>query len=173
MRRGSRIAALVVGAALIAAWGIGGGVDETEASWTDQEFARTTLTATTIPNPVIQSCVLSPGTLGTNPTITMKWNFPAGTGYAAPANVAYAVAEGGLLSNLTVALLGQGITTSGPVSGTYTTTFSSSLLGGLLGGSYGLYLQTVDATGWTSGRAGATAAMGLVGANPTCAPNPT
>jgi len=172
MRRGDRIVALVLGVAVIAAWGAGR-VDETEAAWTDRESVRTTLTATTIPKPVIQSCVLSPGTLGANPTITMKWNFPAGAGYAAPANVAYAVAEGGLLSNLTVVVLGQGVSTSGPVSGTYTTTVSSSILGGLLGGSYGLYLQTVDTTGWTSERTGATAAMGLLGANPTCAPNPS
>ncbi|KQO11244.1 hypothetical protein ASF06_00795 [Agreia sp. Leaf244] len=172
MRRANRVVAIVLGAAVIAGWGVGG-ADETEASWAEKEVAQTTLTATTVPKPVIQSCVLSPGTLGTSPTITVKWNFPAGTGYAAPANIAYAVAEGGLLPNLTVVLLGQGVTTTGPVAGTYTTTFAASVLGGLLGGSYGLYLQTVDATGWTSVRAGATATMGLLGANPTCAPNPT
>lgn len=172
MRRGTTVLSMLAGLVLVAHWG-GSSTEATEAAWTDQEFGRTTLTATTIPRPIIQSCVLSPGTLGANPTITMKWNFPAGTGYAAPANVAYAVAEGGILSNLTVALLGQGVSTSGPVSGTYTTTFSSSLLGGLLGGSYGLYLQTVDTTGWTSARAGATAAMGPLGANPSCAPNPS
>ncbi|WP_156351619.1 hypothetical protein [Agreia sp. Leaf210] len=171
MRRGSRIVALMLGVTLVAGWGASH-LEHTEAAWSDRETANATLVAMTIPKPVVQSCVLTSGLLGANPVVTVKWNFPAGTGYVVPANVAYGVSEGAVLSNVTVALLGQGVTTSGPAAGTYTTTFSGSLLGGLLGGSYGLYLQTADGTGWRSAWSGSTASMGLLGANPTCSPNP-
>ena len=170
MRRGSRILTMVIGVILVAGWGASH-LEHTEAAWSDREMAKATLEATTIPKPVVQSCVLTTGALGVNPVVTVKWNFPAGTGYAAPANVAYGVSEGALLSNVTVALLGQGVTTSGPVAGTYTTAFSGSLLAGLLGGSYGLYLRSVDATGWRSAWSGSTASMGLLGVNPVCTAN--
>ena len=171
MRRGSRIVALVLGATLVAGWGASH-LEHTEAAWSDRETANATLAANTIAKPVIQNCDLNTGLAGINPVITMKWNFPAGTTYVAPANIRYSLAEGGVLSNLTIALLGRGVTTTGPVAGTYTTTFSGSLLGNLLGGSYGIYLQTVDSTGWISTRAGATASMGLLGANRSCAADP-
>jgi hypothetical protein len=168
MRRVSSIVAIGVGLTLV----MGSGarhIEPTEAAWSDRETAKATLEATTIPKPVVQSCVLTTGALGINPVVTVKWNFPAGTGYVAPANVNYGVSEGAVLSNVTVALLGQGVTTSGPVSGTYTTAFSGSLLAGLLGGSYGLYLRSVDASGWRSAWSGSTASMGLLGVNPACA----
>jgi hypothetical protein len=117
---------------------------------------------------MIGPCTLSPGFAGTSPVITVNWRFPAGTAYAAPANVNYYVANGGLLPNLTGVVLGTNLSTTGPVGGVYTTQFKSGVLGGLLGGSYGVYLQTKDGSGWVSSLATANASMGLAGANPAC-----
>jgi hypothetical protein len=120
----------------------------------------------------MQTCSLSPGLLGTNPVVTVTWRFPSGSSYTAPPNVAYFVAQGGLLGNLVSVLLGSDLSTTGPVSGIYTTKYQAGILGGLLGGSYGVYLQTVDGSQWTSTLASATASMGLLGANPQCVITP-
>lgn len=144
-------------------------VKQTVASWTDSEYATGSFVATVIQPPVMTGCSLSPGLLGTNPVITVTWQFPLHTPtYVTPGNAAYFVAQSGLLTNLTSVLLGTNLTTTGPVSGVYTTQFRSGILGGLLGGSYGVYLQTVDASGWTSTLAAALASMGLAGINPQC-----
>ncbi|WP_423183039.1 hypothetical protein [Arthrobacter sp. NyZ413] len=157
-------------AGLAAVLSVPAGTPATEASWTDSEFGAGTLTAATIAPPVmISPCALDPGTLGTNPVITVNWRFPAGSAYSAPANVSYFVASGGSLANLTPVALGSNLSTTGPVSGVYTTQFKSGILSGLLGGSYGVYLQTKDGSGWVSTLAVANASMGLVGSNPTCA----
>ncbi|MBH0130595.1 hypothetical protein [Salinibacterium sp. NK8237] len=142
--------------------------DVTEAAWVDGEYAQASITAATIAPPVIDTCSLSPGFAGLNPVVTMKWGFPAGSNYTAPSNVEYFVASGGLLGSLTSAVLGTSLSTSGPVSGTYTTQFKSGILGGLLSGSYGVFVQTKDPSGWTSAPASATASMGFGGANPQC-----
>jgi hypothetical protein len=144
------------------------GAHETAATWADSEFSRGSFTATVIQPPVMQTCSLSPGFLGTNPVVTVTWRFPTGGSYVTPDNVAYYVALGGLLGNLIHVLLGSDLSTTGPVGGTYTTNYKAGILGGLLGGSYGVYLQTVDGSGWTSTLASATASMGLLGANPQC-----
>lgn len=155
-----------VAAALL---GLPAGTSASDASWTSSEFGTGALKAATIPPPVmISPCTLSPGAAGTDPVITVNWQFPAGTGYGVPANVNYYVANGGLLSNLTAVTPGSSLATTGPVNGVYTTQFKSGVLSGLLGGTYGVYLQTKDGTGWVSTRATANASMGLAGSNPVC-----
>ena len=114
-------------------------VHDSAATWADSEFSQGSLTATLIQPPVMQTCSLSPGLLGTNPVVTVTWRFPTGSSYVTPGNVAYYVAEGGLLSNLLHVLLGSGsLSTTGPVGGTYTTKYEGDILDGLVGGSYGV-----------------------------------
>lgn len=145
------------------------GTGTTVANWSVSEYGSGTLKALTVPPPVmIAPCTLSPGVAGTNPVITVNWQFPAGTAYSAPANVNYYVASGGLLANLTPVALGSNLSTTGPVGGVYTTQFKSGILVGLLGGSYGVYLQTKDGSGWVSTLAAANASMELAGTNPVC-----
>ncbi|MBH0007833.1 hypothetical protein [Salinibacterium sp. SWN1162] len=166
LRRAVLIALAVAGiASLVLVTQTRAGV--TQAAWVDSEYATATVSAAVIAPPEITSCSLAPGFLGLSPTVTLKWKFPAGGGYSTPSNVAYAVAEGGLLGTVTSVLLGSALTTTGPSAGVYTTKFESGILGGLLGGSYGIFVQTVDGS-WTSQRAGATASMGLGGSGAQC-----
>ncbi|MDQ0032152.1 hypothetical protein [Arthrobacter bambusae] len=162
----SLLAVAVVASALLV---VPDGTGTTDASWTASEFGSGTLKAFKVPAPVmISPCTLSTGFAGADPVITVNWQFPAGTGYVAPANVNYYVASGGLLSNLTPVTVGSSLATTGPVNGIYTTQFKSGILSGLLGGSYGVYLQTKDGSGWVSTLATANASMGLAGINPVC-----
>lgn len=147
-------------------------VHDSAATWADSEFSQGSFTATVIQPPVMQTCSLSPGLLGANPVVTVTWRFPTGSSYITPDNVAYYVAQGGLLGNLLHVLLGSDLSNTGPVGGTYTTKYKAGILGGLLGGSYGVYLQTVDDSGWTSTLASAIASMGLLGADPQCVITP-
>jgi hypothetical protein len=145
----------------------------TDASWGDAEVANGTFVAKTIAKPMMSSCSLAPGTGGTNPAITVKWKFPTGTTYVVPSNVSYAVAKGGLASNLTPVTPGTNLSTTGPdASLTYTTKYGSGILTGLLGGSYLVGIRSVDSKGWTSSYATALASMGLGGTNPVCSVQP-
>lgn len=162
----SRLAVAGVAAALLV---VPAGTGTTDASWSASDFGAGTLNALRVPPPVmIGPCTLSPGLAGANPVITVNWQFPAGTGYVAPANVNYYVASGGLLSNLTPVTPGSSLATTGPANGVYTTQFKSGILSGLLGGTYSVYLQTKDGSGWVSTLATANASMGLAGSNPVC-----
>jgi hypothetical protein len=143
------------------------------ATWADSEFSQGSFTAAVIQPPVMQTCSLDPGSLGLNPVVTVTWRFPTGSSYITPGNVAYYVAKGGLLGNLLNVVLGSDLSTTGPdVGGTYTTLYKAGILSGLLGGSYGVYLQTLDNSGWTSTLASAIASMGLAGINPQCVITP-
>lgn len=157
--------------ALLVFGGVGQTSTSTIAAWSDPGYQQGQFTTLVVEPPVISACTLTPGLLGTNPTVTLTWRLPAGTSYT-PANVAYYVAQGGLLTNLTTALLGANLATVQASPGVYQTQFRSGLLGGLLGGSFGVYLQTVDGSGWTSTLASATASMGLAGAGARCAVTP-
>ena len=154
-------------AALLLLGGLAQSAASTDAAWSDPSYHQGAFSTIVVAPPAISACSLSPGLLGTSPTITLTWQLPAGTSYTT-SNVKYYVAQGGLLTNLTTVLLGANLTTAQTSPGVYQTQFKSGLLGGLLGGSYGVYLQTVDGSGWTSNLASATASMGLVGANPRC-----
>jgi hypothetical protein len=145
-------------------------VGQTEAAWVDTMFANGTLTAAIIPAPIMEApCDLTAGLGGSDPVITINWHFPAGTSYAVPSNIVYFVSKGGLLNPITdVILPSQNLTTTGPVSGTYTTKVRSGLLGSLLGGTYAISLQTKDASGWTSRVATANAGMSALGLTKHC-----
>lgn len=141
----------------------------TDASWGDAEVARGAFVATTIPKPVLSSCVLTSGAFGANPAITVKWKFPAGTSYVVPANVRYAVAKGGQAANLAPVSPGTNLSTTGPdASLTYTTKYGSGLLTGLSGGSYLVGIRSIGSSGWTSPYSTALASMGTGGTNPVC-----
>ncbi|SDP36732.1 hypothetical protein SAMN04515671_3905 [Nakamurella panacisegetis] len=140
----------------------------TSASWNDNEFGAGAFSAKTIPPPTISACVLQSGLLGANPVVTITWQLPIGAGYSLT-NIHY-YTNGG--SGLTEILAGNpGLTTTGPSGGNYTTAFSSGLLSGLLGSSYIIGLRSAE-NGWSSTLSSWTAAMGLLGANPTCTANP-
>lgn len=157
----STLAAAGVAAALLA---VPAGTSATDASWTDSEFGTSALTAATIPPPAIKTCSLDPGPAGTNPVITVTWQFQGG-GYSAPANVNY-------YGNTAQVTPGSNLTTTGPdAQGIYTTEFKAGILGGLLGGTYSVSLQTKDGSGWVSTLATATASMGLGGSNAQCTVN--
>ena len=147
-------------------------VHDSAATWADSEFSKGSFTATVIQPPVIQTCSLTTGFLGADPVVTVSWRFPTGSSYISPDNVAYYVAQKGLLSNLLHVLLGSDLVTTGPVGGLYTTKYKAGILNDLLGGSYGVYLQTVDGSGWTSTLASAIASVGLLGVNPQCVITP-
>ncbi|SDN38865.1 hypothetical protein SAMN05216368_105114 [Cryobacterium flavum] len=66
------------------------------------------------------------------PRIVLTWHYPT-TGYAA-ANARYYKSNTGFGGLIEVSL-GSGVSTSEPVSGTFTSTFEGALLGGLLGGA--------------------------------------
>ncbi|KGJ72791.1 hypothetical protein GY21_13075 [Cryobacterium roopkundense] len=163
VRRGIAAGAL----ALLMLGVVGQTAASTTAAWSDPSYHQAQFTTLVVSPPAISTCVLTPGLLGTSPTITLTWRLPAGTSYTT-ANVRYYVAQGGLLGNLTTVVLGANLSTTEVSAGVYQTQFRSGLLGGLLGGSYGVYLQTVDGSGWTSTLASATASMGLAGASPRC-----
>jgi hypothetical protein len=136
----------------------------TDASWTSAEYSGATVSTARIPAPTMTSCVAST-TLGLDPQVVITWQFPPQSGYTASANARYWYATGGLLANLTTALLGDGVATTG--SGPYTTTYSGALLSGVLGSSVLVGVSTaVD--GWTSPATVAIATFGLLGTNPTC-----
>jgi hypothetical protein len=140
----------------------------TDASWTSAEYSSATVSTARIPAPIMTSCVAST-TLGLDPLVTITWQFPPQSGYTASANARYWYATGGLLVNLTTALLGDGVATTG--SGPYTTTYSGALLSGVLGSSVLVGVSTV-VNGWTSPASVAVASFGLLGANPSCTIQP-
>jgi hypothetical protein len=140
----------------------------TDASWTSAEYSGAIVGTARIPAPTMTSCVAST-TLGLDPQVAITWQFPPQSGYTASANARYWYATGGLLANLTTALLGDGVATTG--SGTYTTTYSGALLSGVLGSSVLVGVSTT-VNGWTSPASVAVASFGLLGTNPTCTIQP-
>lgn len=165
MRRGARIVALVLGVALIGAWGVGSS-GETEAAWADREFGRTILTARVIDRPTISSCSYDPGVAGILlASITVVWSFPAGQGYVQPANVRFA------LSNNTAST--TEVTVSPTPTGTvvangFSSRLSLGILSGTLGGSYGVFVRTLEPSGWTSQPATALVTVNLLTLGWTC-----
>lgn len=168
MNRRKRMVSAIAGAALLAVVTISGG-QWTVASWGDQEFGSGTFAAKVIAPPVITSCYLLAGAQGLSPSISITWNFPDGTGYVTPGNVLYFKASGGVLTGLTPVPVSS-LTSSGPVSGNFTTVFGSALLSGLLGGSYLVGLRDSE-NGWSSTLSSWTATTGVGGINGSCVLN--
>ena len=147
------------------------GIGVTEAAWTDTEVGSGTFAPLTIPPPVMDSCVITSGALGLNPTITVRWRLPANPPYPL-ANVRIYLAAG---TNPARTDVTSSVATTGPVGGVHTTIIGTSLLGSLLGGSYKIFLQTEekpDVSGWRSTLALGTASMDALGANKQCIVGP-
>ncbi|KFF59788.1 hypothetical protein JF66_08935 [Cryobacterium sp. MLB-32] len=122
----------------------------TDATWADSEHASSvTMTALTVPAPFFDTCTASSVlvVLSLTPRVVVTWHYPSGT-YDGT-NARYYNSDSGILG-LTLISLGSGVTTTGPVSGTYTSTFQGSLLSGLLGGTGDVGISTTHASGWTS-----------------------
>ncbi|KQZ08884.1 hypothetical protein ASD23_11095 [Agromyces sp. Root1464] len=160
-------AATVIGGALILSTGALGAAVETDAAWSGPEQATGSFAALTVPRPVLgPTCTLVPGLAGLTPVITVTWTVPAGSGFTS-ANAQYGVGDLSGLELVVGPLLGS-VTTTGPVSGVYTTKFDSGLLSGLLGGTKSVAVRFVHSSGWTSAWSQANASMGLAGTNPQC-----
>jgi hypothetical protein len=148
-------------------------IEPSDASWTDSEVASGSLSALTIDPPTILSCTASTlggGGLGLGPSVTVTWSFPTGHGYSTPNNIAYATGTAGL-GNLTNVALGNGVATSGPSGGVYTTKYDGAALSGLLSSQFRIALSTVDGSGWTSKPVSYLASIGLLGLGTTCDPD--
>ncbi len=140
----------------------------TEAAWTRTEVPQGAVAAVTMVKPAAQPpCTLSPGTLGLDPVITVKWKMPAGVTLPPDTVVEYGYSPTGGLEVITGGLLSS-VSTSAPVAGVYTTTFNSGLLAGLLGGSKSVGIRFKGPNSWYSPWTQADASMGLAGANPQC-----
>ncbi|HEY9366737.1 MAG TPA: hypothetical protein VIP55_08900 [Agromyces sp.] len=168
MRRSAAgAAAAVIVSALILSTGALGSAMETDAAWSGPEQGTGTFSALTVPRPVLgPTCTLVPGLAGLSPVITVTWTVPASSGFTT-ANAQYGVGDLSGLEVIVGPLLGS-VTTTGPVSGVYTTKFGSGLLSGLLGGTKSVAVRFVHSSGWTSAWSQANASMGLAGANPQC-----
>lgn len=118
---------------------------ETLASWTDSEYGQASLTALSVPKPVIASCVAS-NVIIVGAKVTFTWSFDhAG---ATSADVVYSWGSS-LLSLLPISL-GGGVATTGPVGSVYTTVFQGGLLSNTLGGPAYATVQTIGPGGWVS-----------------------
>jgi hypothetical protein len=140
----------------------------TDASWTDDEYSHAALAGAVIAPPTIDTCSYALPFLAPNAIVTITWKFPAGT-YAAPGNVAYATARGGIASTQTAVVPGSTLATTGPVGGEYTTQFKNIPAPDFIGGmAYGIFIQTVDGSGWNSVKASAGVSTGPLGLSPRC-----
>lgn len=145
--------------------------EQTEAAWSDPEYASGTFTAMTVPAPIYTSCSAS-GLLGLTAVLTITWRAPAGS---SGLTLEYGQSDSsGLLIPIISSLLGN--VETNPVAGdpgAYRTVVNIGLLGGLLGGkkSIGLrYSLPNGANPWTSQYMKVTGtwyALGL--GSPTCA----
>lgn len=167
MRRRLAAAAAVTLALLLGASGPG----RAEAAWSDSEHVSSVaMTALTVPAPVLDTCVASSVlvSLSLTPRVVVTWHYPSGP-YDGT-NARYYNSDSGILG-LSLIALGSGVTTTGPVSGTYTSTFQGNLLSGLLGGSADVGIATAHASGWTSLISSAHATFPLLIGAGTCTIN--
>lgn len=152
----SRLVALSLALVAVAACGLRPEV--TDASFTDLEAASGAITAYTVPAPAVTSCTAS-GVLGIGATATLRWSFPAGSGYAVPTNVQFWFANSSLVGNL-LAINGNTTTTGPDANGVYTTVFGSGLLTNLLGGNATIGVSSKLGS-WTSAPVARVATWGL------------
>ena len=132
---------------------------DTEASWVDREQSRGSFAAYSVPKPTITACTSS-NVLGSG-NVTIKWRYNSTSPTPTPSFWFSTT------SAITVILLSGSTTTTGPVSGEYTTSFSSGLLTGLLGGN--AYVGVAASQyGWQSPIATATASLPAVIGTGTC-----
>lgn len=133
----------------------------TVAAWADSEKSTGSFAAYTVPKPTITSCTAN--TSGFNANITMKWSYNS-TSPAPTSTIWFSTT-----SMATLAPLATGVTTTGPVTGVYTTSYDAAL-----NNSFGttVYVGVSAAQlGWASQIATATAAIAYTGAG-TCTITP-
>ena len=169
-QRRHRLLAGVTGVALLVGVGLTPAAQMTDAAFTDPEYARATITAYDVPEPVTSQtpgCTAQSGLAGINPTVRIYWRVPVGvTGFSlTDAEFGLANSEG-LLEPILSNLL-QNVSTTG-TSTAYVTTISGALLANILGGSKTLAIRFTGPGGWKSHWLVATASFGPLGANPTC-----
>jgi hypothetical protein len=139
----------------------------TAATWTDADNASGSFQALTVPAPIIDSCTAQSilVNLSLRPRVTITWHYPT-TGYTT-ANAQYSWSATGL-ANLAVLTEGNGVSTTGPVAGVYTSTFQGGLLSGLLGASADIGISTGHPSGWVSKKSTAHATFPLLVGTGTC-----
>ncbi len=136
-------------------------VDTTEAAWQVQQPAAGSVTAATIPSPVLTSqCRYRSGLLGLGARVEIYWAAPEG--YTVEDAEVFASTEG--LGSVLAPLTGFNVedeTTGSPTN--YTTQIKSNLLGGLLGLGSELEVAIVMSRhGWTSEPASIASNAGLI-----------
>ncbi|MEF3403571.1 hypothetical protein [Agromyces sp. CCNWLW203] len=157
-------AAALAGATLIAAIAITGSTRETDAAWSAGEAAAGSFTAMTVGTPTIVGCTAGGNIVA--PTLSMRWSFPAGSGYSVPTNANLYFSNNGLIPNLLP--ITTGATTTGPDGGgVYTTTYDIGLLGGILSTQAAIAVESKVGT-WTSPRVSRIATWPLLIGTATC-----
>jgi hypothetical protein len=159
---GRRLTAGLAGLALLIGLAIAPPVQQTEAYFTDSEYATATFTGITLATPVITSCTVT-SFLGTFTGVTIVWTSPNDKIFQR-------------LMIKTVVVDQANITQSGTGPYTYTSVISSgllnTLLGSLLGATNPVKVDTFAGTQWVSpGAATRTLSVGGLlglGGNNTC-----
>lgn len=165
-RRRARFAGLTAAVCALALMAVAAvPVEQTEAAWSDREYATAPLSTLTVPAPVFTSCKTDPGPLGLAPTITVLWTLPAG--YALP-SARYVAGP----AVATMAAITTNYSTTTVTTGNYSTVFSGPVLSGLLGGQASVGILVEHASKWTSKPASATGAVVLLGLGASCTVNP-
>lgn len=138
----------------------------TTAAWTDAEHSTAGFSALVVPAPVIDSCTAQSVlvNLSLRPRVILTWHYPS-SGYTR-ANAQYW--SGTSVANLVPVSEGNGVSTTGPDPGPYTSTFQGGLLSGLLGGSADVGVSAGHASGWSSKTSTVRATFPLLVGSGTC-----
>lgn len=138
-------------------------IETSDATWADTESASGSLSAATIPPPVLASaCKYNPGVLGLGARVEIYWRLPAGVQLSAVVVEASTSGLGSVLAPLTGFSLTSNTTSTG--NGVYRTDVPTNLLGGLLGlgTELEIALSVADPSGWRSQKAAVATNAGLI-----------
>jgi len=124
-------------------------VQQSEAAFTDDEYAGASFTAASVPTPEPWG---NPQCSATNVVLlggrtTIRWKLPDGSGYTV-SDLEYGQEVGGLLNPILSSLLGTQSTTGTP-SG-YTTVITGGLLSNAIGGSVRFAMRIKGPGNWHS-----------------------
>ena len=163
-RRMPRAAALLAGCMLLLVGGTVHSTARTDASWNGAETGIGSFTALTVGAPTIVSCTAGGNVVA--PTLSLRWSFPAGSGYTVPDNLNLYFSNNGLIPNLLP--ITSGAATTGPgAGGVYTTTYNIGLLGGILSTQAAIAVQS-EVGSWTSSQVARVATWPLLVGTATC-----
>ncbi|WP_311259544.1 hypothetical protein [Microbacterium sp. WCS2018Hpa-9] len=165
-RRGRRVLAGVAGAALLLGIGMAPTVQMTEAAFTDDDYARTTITAFKVPAPTIIACGVTNNGLGIFQSVRLDWTSP----YPAT-GTRLTLTQGAT----TAVVPASNITTTGPAAGLYTHSavltqaLLTSLISNLLGSTTTMTATNLLAgTTWVSAGSSRQLSIALLGLNASC-----